>query len=311
TRLADAGLLKQRTRLCITWAPGDKAAEKVIAQRAKYERDGLVLDCIKIFLDGVPTDSHTAAMLVPYEGKIEGRADEAALKGLLLIDQDKLNEAVARFDAMGFTVKFHSAGDAAVRAGLDAIEYARAQNGPNGSRHNTGHCTFVSAQDMHRAETLGATFEVSPYLWSPSPINDSITKAVGAEMIKRVWPVRELIDSGALVVPGSDWAVVPSVNPWLAVEALVTREQPGGSEKNFGKEQAISLDEAIRLFTVNSAKHRGTQDSLGKIKVGMLADLIVLDRDPYAIPVTELHQVVVNKTIINGETVYEKSYSPK
>ena len=117
--------------------------------------------------------------------------------------------------------------------------------------------------------------------------------------------MREMIEAGALVVPGSDWAVVPSVNPWIAVEALVTREEPGGSKQHFGKEQTISLDQAIRLFTVNSAKHLGIADRVGRIEPGLLADLIVIDRDPYSIPVTELHQVRVEKTMINGTMVFE------
>ena len=306
TRLADAGLLKQRVRLCITWSPDDSEAEALLAAREQYTREGLSLDCVKMFLDGVPTDSHTAAMLEPYEGTVEGRSDEASVRGMLLMDQSILNEAVARFDKMGFTVKFHAAGDAAVRAGLEAIAYARGVNGMSNLRHNTGHCTFVAREDMPKALAINATFEVSPYLWSPSPINDSITQAVGEARIKRVWPVRELMESGALVVPGSDWAVVPSVNPWLAIEALVTREEPGGSVKNFGKEQAISVVQAIELFTVNSAKQRGMEDKLGQISEGMLADLIVIDRDPYQIPVAELHRVVVNQTVINGAVVYDR-----
>ena len=303
--MADEGLIKQRTRLCLNWEPGNNELEAVITDRNLYARDRVTTDCIKIFLDGVPTDSHTAAMLEPYALPMEGRSDEASRYGLLLVDQDVLNKAVTRFDRMGLTVKFHAAGDAAVRAGLDAFEGARAANGFSSQLHDVGHCTFVSREDLPRAREIGATFEVSPYLWSPSPINDDISKEVGEDRIRRVWPVREMIEAGALVVPGSDWAVVPSVNPWIAVEALVTREEPGGSEKSFGKDQAISLDQAIRLFTVNSAKHLGMSDRVGRVEPGLLADLIVLDRDPYNIPVTELHQVKVEKTMINGALVFE------
>ena len=303
--MADAGLVRQRVRLCLNWEPGNSELEAVIAERNLYARDLVATDCIKIFLDGVPTDSHTAAMLEAYALPMEGRDDDASRYGMLLVDQDILDEAVTRFDRMGLTVKFHAAGDAAVRAGLNAFEAAREANGFSSQLHDVGHCTFVSREDLPRARALGATFEVSPYLWSPSPINDDISKEVGAERITRVWPVREMIEAGALVVPGSDWAVVPSVNPWIAVEALVTREEPGGSEKSFGKEQAISLDQAIKLFTVNSAKHLGMSDRVGRIEPGLLADLIVLDRDPYSIPVTELHQVKVEKTMIDGAIVYQ------
>ena len=303
--MADAGMVKQRVRLCLNWEPGNAELEAVIADRNLYARTNVATDCIKIFLDGVPTDSHTAAMLEPYALPMEGRNDDASRYGMLLVEQDNLNEAVTRFDRMGLTVKFHAAGDAAVRAGLNAFEAARTANGFSGQLHDVGHCTFVSREDLPRARALGVTFEVSPYLWSPSPINDDISKEVGDERTRRVWPVREMIEAGALVVPGSDWAVVPSVNPWIAVEALVTREEPGGSAKHFGREQAISLDQAIRLFTVNAAKHLGMADKVGRIEPGLLADLIVLDRDPYSIPVTELHQVRVEQTIINGTPVYQ------
>ena len=303
--MADAGMVKQRVRLCLNWEPGNAELEAVIADRNLYARDRVATDCIKIFLDGVPTDSHTAAMLEPYARPMEGRSDDASRYGMLLGEPDHLNEAVTRFDRMGLTVKFHAAGDAAVRAGLNAFDAARTANGFSGQLHDVGHCTFVSREDLPRARALGVTFEVSPYLWSPSPINDDISKEVGDERTRRVWPVREMIEAGALVVPGSDWAVVPSVNPWIAVEALVTREEPGGSAKHFGREQAVSLDQAIRLFTVNAAKHLGMADKVGRIEPGLLADLIVLDRDPYSIPVTELHQVRVEQTIINGTPVYQ------
>lgn len=302
--LADSGVLKQRVRLCMPWFSGNPELEAFIETSEKYARERIAPDCVKIFLDGVPTDSHTAAMLEPYEGTVEGRDDEASRYGMLLEEQPALNEAVTRYDAKGLTVKFHAAGDAAVRAGLQAVAAARRANGDSGLRHNVGHSTFVAAEDMPLARDIGASFEMSPYLWSPSPINDSITAAVGAERIRRVWPVREVIESGALAVPGSDWSVVPSVNPWIAIEALVTRERPGGSEDSFGKEQAIALDQAIEMFTVNSAKHMGNTDKLGSIEPGKLADLIVLDRDPYEIPVNELHLVRVMHTLINGETVY-------
>jgi predicted amidohydrolase YtcJ len=304
--VADAGVLKQRTRLCMSWVPGDAAADDIIAARNLYARNRLSPDCVKMFLDGVPTDSHTAAMLEPYAGTVEGREDEASRHGMLLLKQDVIDAAVTRFDRMGIAVKFHAAGDAAVRAGLNAIEAARRVNGFSGVLHDVGHCTFVAREDIPRARAIGATLEVSPYLWAPSPITDDIAAAVGPETIKRVWPIREMLDAGALVVPGSDWSVVPSVNPWIAVEMLVTREPPGGGDRSFGKAEAISLKEAVDLFTVNSARHRHLEAMVGTLAIGMLADLIVLDRDPFETPVHHLHEVQVMTTIINGEVVFQR-----
>jgi predicted amidohydrolase YtcJ len=303
--LADAGVLKQRARVCMVWAPSDEGFEATLAERNLYTRDRVKFDCIKIFLDGVPTDSHTAAMLEPYAGIVPGRTDEASRYGLLQVKQEVLDAAVTRFDRLGLTVKFHAAGDAAVRAGLSAIAAARKTNGFSPQMHNVGHCTFVAKDDIARARSFGATFEVSPYLWGPTPINDDITAAVGPETIQRVWPVREMLDAGALVVPGSDWSVVPSVNPWIGIETLVTREKPGGSADSFGKAEAITVDEAFKLFTENSAKQEGVGSLVGRIEPGMLADLIVVDRNPFAIPVTDIHATQVRMTFIAGEKVYE------
>ncbi len=305
-----AGEIKQRTTLCLNWAPGQPELDAVIARRNLYTFDRVRPSCVKIFLDGVPTDSHTAAMLEPYAEKMAGRDDDASRYGLLLVKQDVLNEAVTRFDAMGLTVKFHAAGDAAVRAGLTAIEAARKANGFSGQMHNVGHCTFVAKDDLPRARRIGATFEVSPYLWGPSPINDSISAAVGPDTIRRVWPVREMLDAGALVVPGSDWAVVPSVNPWIGIEQLVTRQEAGGSARSFGQQEAISVGEALDLFTVNAAKQERMADEVGRLEVGMRADFIVLDRDPYAIKPTDLHATRVLRTFIDGEQVYDASRPP-
>jgi predicted amidohydrolase YtcJ len=305
--LADAGVLKQRTRLCMSWEAGNPEIDALIASRNAFARERLTPDCVKLFLDGVPTDSHTAAMLEPYAGEVQGRADAASRSGMLLMQQDAIDAAVTRFDRMGLTVKFHAAGDAAVRAGLNGIEAARRANGFSARLHDVGHCTFVAKSDLARARAIGATFEVSPYLWGPSPINDSISAAIGPKRIERVWPVREMLDAGALVVPGSDWSVVPSVNPWIAVETLITREEPGGSARSFGKGEAITRDEALDLFTVNAARHLGQEGRLGRIAPGMLADLIVLDQDPYEVPVTRIHATRVLDTIINGEVVYQRA----
>ncbi len=265
---------------------------------------------MKIFLDGVPTDSHTAAMLEPYKGTVAGRDDAASRRGVLSVPQAVLNEAVTRFDRMGLTVKFHAAGDAAVRAGFDAIAAARKHNGFGPQMHNVGHCTFVAKEDIARARGIGATFEVSPYLWGPTPINDSITAAVGPQIIKRVWPVREMLDSGALVVPGSDWSVVPSVNPWPAIETLVTREKPGGSAESFGKAEAVSLREALDMFTVNSAREEGTASTLGRLEPGMFADIIVVDQDPRSVPIRQVHATKVKMTFIAGEKVFDAATPP-
>ncbi|GGV30131.1 amidohydrolase [Streptomyces longisporoflavus] len=304
TRLAARGAVRQRVRLCLVWSPYDPACEDFIAARNLYASEHIAPDCVKIFLDGVPTDSHTAAMIEPYQDTVAGRDDGAGRHGMLAIAPAVLDMAVTRFDRMGITVKFHAVGDAAVRAALDAIEAARTANGPGPYMHNVGHCTFVARADIERAARVGATFEVSPYLWRPSPICSDIAAAVGPLAIERVWPVREMLEARALVVPGSDWCVVPSVNPWSAIETLVTRQEPGGSADSFGASQAITLEQAFDLFTVNAARQEGMAHRVGRIAPGMLADLVVVDRNPFEAKITRVHDTKVRTTFVEGEPVY-------
>ncbi|MCX4671328.1 amidohydrolase [Streptomyces sp. NBC_01381] len=305
TRLAARGAVRQRVRLSLVWSPNDPACEEVIATRNLCASGHITPDCVKIFLDGVPTDSRTAAMIEPYTATGEGRDDEAGRHGVLAIAPAVLDQAVTRFDRMGITVKFHAAGDAAVRAALDAIEAARAANGHGPCMHNVGHCTFVTKTDIERAAQIGATFEVSPYLWQPSPICSDIATAVGPQAVERVWPVREMLEAHALVVPGSDWCVVPSVNPWSAIETLVTRQRPGGSLDSFGASQAITLEQAFDLFTVNSARQEGMAHRVGRIEPGMLADVIVVGQNPFAVPVTQVHATEVKMTFVEGELGFD------
>ncbi|WP_126173793.1 amidohydrolase [Altericroceibacterium xinjiangense] len=301
--LADAGELKQRARGCL-WG----SDEELVAQRMLYARDRFSPSCVKLVLDGVPTDGHTAAMVDPYQ-PMHGahEVDSIRERGLLLIQQDQLNEQVARLDRDGLTVKFHAAGDGAVRAGLNAIEHARQQNGVGGALHNVGHNSFVQMEDLQRGARIGAAFEFSPYIWYTSPIIADIRKAVGEERMKRWIPIKDALDAGALVVPGSDWNVVPTVNPWIAIETLVTRQVPGGGGEVLGAQERITLEQAIDVFTRQSARQMNFDHATGTLEQGKLADFIVLDRNIFTIPITDVHNTQVVMTYIDGEKVFDSA----
>lgn len=310
-QLYDQGRLAQRVRGCIVYGKelGKGAAfEKVLADRARYARPRIKTDCVKLFMDGVPTESHTAAMIDPYATGIDDVSkDPARLRGLLLLPPEELNPLVARLDKLGLTIKFHSVGDRASQVALDAIARARAANGAGGPAHDLGHLTFIRAEDIARAKALNVALEYSPYLWFPQPINDDIIKAIGPARIERVWPVREGVAAGALVLAGSDWEVVPNPNPWIGIETLVTRRAPAGvrAGESFGPGEAITLRQAIDIFTINAARHMGEGARLGSLEPGKLADFIVIDRDPFEIPITEVHAIKTQQVYIGGRKVFD------
>lgn len=124
--------------------------------------------------------------------------------------------------------------------------------------------------------------------------------------MERVHPAREAIAAGALVVGGSDWPFAASPSPWLGIETLVTRRIPGGDSHAVGAGQAITLQQALDMFTVNAARNLRMRDKLGAIEKGLLADLVVLDRNPLQIPITEVHRTRAKLVMIEGEVVWER-----
>ena len=306
---ARSGGLKQYARGCIVWGPNNGDSEGLIPQRQAWSAGRLQFDCVKMFLDGVPLEGRTAVMLAPYEqhGGAHGAHDMGPGdgRGLKLIPEDTLFPAVTAFDRQGIQVKFHAAGDGAVREAVEAIAAARKANGDMGPHHEIGHNTFIDPADVPRGRELHFTWELSPDIWWPTPITSvDIARAVGPERMKRLWPMRDVLESGANVVTGSDWPVVPSVNPWLAFETLVTRQVPGATGDPINPGQRITREQAMAVFTRNGAAEMGRLDKGGTLEAGKLADLIVLDRNPLTVPAGEIHQTRVLATYIAGELVY-------
>ncbi len=300
--LSKRGDIKQRIRACMAWVPSDDsrgAAESLIAARAALHGERFKADCVKLMLDGVPTESHTAAMLEPYEG--------SDTRGILMMPQTTLNEVVTRFDAVGLHLKMHAAGDGAVRAAIDAVEAARDANGFGGSHHEVTHISFAHKDDIPRVRQLGMAWEFSPYIWFPTPIsNIDVRRAVGDKRMHRFIPIKDGVESGALTVAASDWSVVPSVNPWLALETLVTRQLPGGSDTSVAPGQAITIEQAWKLLTENPARLMGHRHVTGAIEPGLAADLIVTKKNPFKVAITEVHKTEVEQVFINGEEVFKR-----
>lgn len=278
--------------------------EQLNALRDKLENEAIDFSFAKIFMDGVPTVARTAAMLQAY---LPVPGETKPNYGVQHLDQDVLTRDLIALDKAGYTVKIHTAGDRSVRTALNAIEAARSANGDSGLRHELAHAGYISAEDMARFKKLNAVADLSPYIWYPSPIMDSVVTALG-ERGKKYWPVRSLLDSGAPVAMGSDWpAAVPTPNPWPGIEALVTRASPSGTDKRtLWPEQAVTIVEAVRLFTLEGAKALKLEKTTGSITVGKSADFIELDRNIIEVDAHTVGETQVLSTWYAGKQVYQK-----
>jgi predicted amidohydrolase YtcJ len=284
--------------------PLDYAA--IDEQRERYASDGLHTAFVKVFMDGVPTASRTAAMLQPYTPE---HAHADSHRGMLHLDPELLTRDLIELDKRGYTVKIHTAGDRAVRVALDAIAAARAANGNSGLRHELAHAGYIDPEDLPRFAELDAVADLSPYLWHPSPIIDSVVGAVGSPRGEQYFPVKSLLEANAPVLAGSDWpAAVETIDPWLGIEALVTRQDPRGQfPGSFWPEEAISLGDALRIMTLDGARAMRLEHKTGTIEVGKSADMIVLDRDIFAIEPENISDVRILRTLFAGNTVYTTS----
>ncbi len=274
---------------------GIDAVASLAAGRASSAR--ISTGCIKIFVDGV-LEGETAALLEPYLGRGDHR-------GNLNVDPRTLAEAVTRWDAEGIQVHFHAIGDRAVRAALDSVEAARHANGPRDARHHLAHLQLVDPADVPRFGALDATATFQA-LWAyPDTYIENVNLAqVGPERVARMYPIGSIHRAGGRIAAGSDWPVT-SMNPLLAIEVALTRQDPaGGDADTLNEGERVDLDTMLAAFTVHGAWLMRQEKSDGSIEVGKRADLVVLERDLFAIPASEIGEVRVERTIVGGQTVF-------
>ncbi|MED6333635.1 MAG: amidohydrolase [Pseudomonadota bacterium] len=253
---------------------------------------------IKIWQDGV-IETETAALLEPYLN----RGDQFV--GELLNEPAVLNEAVAALDAAGFQIHFHAIGDRAIRSAFDSIQAAREANGKHDNRHHISHIQLFSPEDIARFAELGVVANFQP-LWAIEDgyITDLTIPRIGEERGKFLYPIGSVQRTGARVAFGSDWYVT-SANPLDGIEAAVTRLDPDGkTDEPLGENEEINLAQAIENYTLNSAYVNFLDVDTGSIEIGKLADIIVLDRNLFDVPASEINQVRVIATLFRGELVF-------
>jgi predicted amidohydrolase YtcJ len=300
--LRKAGELTVRFYISDYQAPDElrkEDLERIEADRKKYPRsdEWLAAGAVKFFLDGV-IESHTAAMQGSY-------ADEPGNSGKLRWTPDHYKAAVAELDRRGIQVFTHAIGDRAVRLALDAYENAAKQNHTKDSRDRIEHIETITAADIPRFGKLGVIASMQPLHTYPD--DDTLgpwLKAAGKEREPRAWPWKSIANSGGDLAFGSDWPVV-TLSPWPGVQTAVTRQtfdgQPPGG---WVPEQRITLEQAIRGYTLGAAYGVHREKNEGSLKAGKLADLIIIDQDLFEIDPHQIAKTKVLLTMVGGKVVY-------
>ncbi|MET9259553.1 amidohydrolase [Amycolatopsis sp. NPDC004079] len=278
----------------------DLTGEALIAVGEQYRSQHHRPDFVKIFLDGVPP-TRTAAFLEPY---LPDEVHGACHRGGTAMSPGELVHWLHLAAAAGLGAKIHCAGDASVRAALDAIEIVR-QEGNWNAKFQIAHGQFVHPDDVPRFAALAIAADISPFIWVPGVIPAAIAAVLPAGFSSRLHPNRSLLDAGALIAGGSDWPVSPSPHAWDGIQGLVTRRDPTQQRPGaLWEEQAITLQEAIAVFTLNGAKAMGVDDVTGSLTPGKSADFVVLDQNPFDVPAASLAETRAVETWFAGRPVY-------
>ncbi|MGY2704197.1 amidohydrolase [Nocardioides sp. HB32] len=250
---------------------------------------------VKIMQDGV-AENYTAAMLTPYLDRCGHPTDNS---GHSFLTAEAIRDAVQALDAAGFQVHVHAIGDRGVREALDAFEGTSPER-----RHHVAHLQVVHPDDVRRFAGLGVAANLQ-MLWAclDEQMAELTIPFLGAERSRWQYPFGDLARAGARLVAGSDWPV-STPDPLQAIQVAVTRLEPGAGAAPFLPEQALTLEQAFTAYTSGSAwaNHR---DDAGTVSPGAVADLVVLDRDPFAGASEDTGSARVVSTWIDGSAVYE------
>jgi predicted amidohydrolase YtcJ len=246
----------------------------------------------KLFQDG-SGGGRTAAMTVDYR-------NDPGNRGITIYDQPGLNERLTRAHAAGFQMAAHAIGDLAITMILDAYETALTAHPRPNARPRIEHCGICTPAHLERMRRLGI-------LAIPQPsfihyLGDSYIENFTPDQLALSYPGRAWFDHG-IVAAGSSDAPVVSVDSFVNLRSAVTRLTQDG--QRMGRDQGVTIDEAIRMFTLNGAYASFEEDRKGSITESKLADLVVLDRDPRAVAPDELHTLRAEMTVIDGKVVYD------
>ena len=282
------------------WWERERGVEQIpemIDRRERFTKGRLRAGTVKIMQDGV-MENFTAVVLEPYIGKPD-------VRGIPMVDPEALKEIVTRLDRERFQVHFHAIGDGAIRQALDAIEAARNTNGDSGRLHHISHIELFAPEDIPRFRELNVAANFQPlWAYADNYINDLTIPFIGPERSRWLYPIGSLLRSGAVVAFGSDWSV-STANPFEEIEVAVTRMGPNGeTSKPFLPDERIDLPSALAAFTINAAYVNSLEAETGSIEVGKLADLVVLDRNLFAIEPTAISETQVLLTLLEGQAVH-------
>jgi predicted amidohydrolase YtcJ len=302
--LADEGQVKMRvdTALIMNDYFGEEAnPEEAVKRLPEFQHRLVDPMTAKWGADGTPL-TKTSVFLEPYEGTSDNY-------GILTISQNMMDQMRENMRS-GLKLIVHTIGDGTTRTVLDLIEEGRENYPAFDAPVQLAHPLWVHPDDMDRMARLNVIADMSPPVYYRFPTGDLYDDILGEERAAKRADIAEMLRRGVKVSFGSDWpASAPNANPFRSVEAMITREHPDEADYPGGPlGTGISLEDALKIVTLNGAYAMEHDDITGSIEVGKFADIIVLDQNPFELVesgrVKDISDIKVERTVFEGDTVY-------
>jgi predicted amidohydrolase YtcJ len=275
----------------------ESAVARLMALRAAHPGPDFHVHSAKFFMDGV-YENRTAAQLTPFADATGGNAP-------CMFSPDATKALMTALDAARFAIHVHVIGDAAARRAIEGLEAARAVNGPWPAQHQLAHLQLVDPADFSRLQGL-ATANVQP-LWArfEPPYSDPSLAMIGPARWPDTYAFRKMLDAGADWCLSSDWPV-STLNPFEIIETAITRAKrlDDDPQEPFCPEEALTIEECVLGYTTQAARACWRESYTGMLRPGFSADLVVLDRDIFAVPAQEISQTQVLLTLFRGREVW-------
>ncbi|MGG2091813.1 amidohydrolase family protein [Bacillus sp. S13(2024)] len=278
--------------------------ERAKQLRDTYASDKLRVSGLKQFVDGVLT-GYTAYLVEPYSDKPETCGETA-------VSPDTMKKWIVEADQEGFQIRIHAIGDGGIRLTLDGFEEARKKNGKRDARHCVEHVEVIHPDEITRFQKLGVIASMQPeHLGLSKEQRITYVSRIGKEREPLVFAMKTLKDSGAMLAFGTDYPIV-QLNPMLGIYRALTRIGYDGSPaEGWNPQERLSLSEVLRNYTLSPAYGSFREKELGTLEVGKLADIVVLDKNLFEIPVEEIQDVRVVLTMVDGAIAFQDDLACK